>query len=64
MLDTGPLWFVGVLLIFSLASAASLRMRRHGVTVRGDSRPNPLFCQPGSRWRLSGGFAFSGPRTG
>lgn len=28
-LDTGPLWFVGVLLVFSLAYAAAFRVRRH-----------------------------------
>ncbi len=28
-LDTGPLWFVGVLLIFSLAYAALVRVRQH-----------------------------------
>jgi hypothetical protein len=34
-LDTGPLWFVGVLLIYSLVYAAWVRLRRSGPPDRG-----------------------------
>jgi fucose 4-O-acetylase-like acetyltransferase len=45
--DTGPLWFVGVLLVFSLGYAGWVALPGRGGTQRGRRAGKPARCAPG-----------------